>query len=83
MDRRKWTTTEQEEWLRSHLAGYSDARDAQDDDTSKELLSVILEEWRNKWPTPSPSLDEIVQAGTVEKALQKKKAKENVVRLFK
>ena len=72
-------TTQQKEWLNSHLAEFSDA---QADHTLKEFYSAILEEWRNAWPTPDPTPEEIMQAATVEEATHKKRAEENIVRLF-
>jgi hypothetical protein len=78
MTRRKWTTTDQEEWLKSYLAGFSDAQ--ANKTTSKEFYPAILKEWRKAWPTPDPTLEEITQAGNAEKATQKKKAEVDAVR---
>jgi len=78
MTRRKWTTTDQEDWLKSYLTKFSDAQ--ADKTTSKEFYPEILKAWRKAWPTPDPTPEEIMQAGNVEKATQKKKAEEDAVR---
>jgi hypothetical protein len=77
MTRRKWTTTNQEEWLKSRLAGFSDAQ--ANKTTTKEFFPTIFKEWRSAWPTPDPTPEEITQYETVEKAIQKKRAEENSV----
>jgi hypothetical protein len=69
MTRRKWTTTEQEEWLKSHLAGFGDAQSNKT--TSKIFFPMVLKEWKTKWLTPDPTAEEITQAGNVEKATKK------------
>ena len=66
----KWTTPDQEEWLKSHLAGFNDAH--VNKKTSKEFFPLVFKEWRNPWPTPDPSAEEIVEAGNIEKATLKK-----------
>jgi hypothetical protein len=77
MTRKKWTTSDQEDWLKSRLAGFSDAQDNKT--TSKEFFPAALKEWKKYWPTPDPSPEEITEAGNVEKAtLQKKKEEETV-----
>jgi hypothetical protein len=77
MTRRKWTTDNQEEWLKSHLARFSDAQ--ANKTTTKEFFPEILKEWREAWPCPEPTPEEIAQAGTAEKATQKKRSNENTV----
>jgi hypothetical protein len=77
MTRRKWTTADQEEWLKSRLAGFSDA---QVNKTTKEFFPVVFKEWRKPWPTPDPTPEEITEAGNIEKATLKKKNDEEAVR---
>lgn len=77
MTRRKWTTTNQEEWLNSRLAEFSDAQASK---TTKEFFPAVLKAWRDAWPTPDPTLEEITQAGNQEKATRKKRADEESVR---
>lgn len=77
MTRRKWTTTNQEEWLKSRLAEFSDAQ--ANKTTTKQFFPAIFKAWRNEWPTPAPTPEEITQAETVEKATQKKRAEEDAV----
>ena len=80
MTRRKWTTPDQEEWLKSRLAGFSDAQ--VNKITTKEFFPVVFKEWRKSWPTPDPSPEEITDAGSVEKGTVKKKTEEEAVRYF-
>ena len=77
MTRRKWTTTEQEEWLKSHLAEFGEAQAKK---TSKMFFPMVLKEWKTQWPTPDPTAEEITRAGNVEKATNKKRADEENVR---
>ena len=76
MTRRKWTTTNQEEWLKTRLARFSDAQATK---TTKDFFPAILKEWRVAWPCPGPSPEEITEAGNVEKATLKKRTEENAV----
>jgi len=78
MTRRKWTTTNQEDWLKERLAEFSNAQ--VNKTTSKEFFLMVLKEWRNTWPTPDATPEEVTQAGSVEKAAQKKRADEVTVR---
>ena len=78
MTRRKWTTTEQEDWLKTHLTDFGDAQAKKT--TSKIFFPMVLKAWKAKWPTPDPTAEEITQAGSSEKATQKKRAEEENVR---
>ncbi|KIJ94642.1 hypothetical protein K443DRAFT_134674 [Laccaria amethystina LaAM-08-1] len=81
MTRRKWTTSDQEEWLKSRLSDFSDAQ--ANKTTSKEFFPAILKDWRNAWPTATPTPEEVTKAGNVEKATQKKRAdKESRIRAW-
>ena len=74
---RKWTTSDQEEWLKTCLPEFADAQ--VNKTTSKEFLPTVLRDWKNSWPTPTPTPEEITQASNVEKAIQKKKANKDMV----
>ena len=76
MTRHKWTTPDQEDWLKSHLAGFGDAQ--VNKTTSKDFFSVIFKEWRKAWPTPDPTPEEITESGNMEKATLKKKMKKRL-----
>jgi hypothetical protein len=78
MTRRKWTTPDQEEWLKSRIAGFSDVQ--VNKTTSKDFFPVVFKEWRKPWPTPDPTPEEITDAGNIEKATLKKKNEEEAVR---
>lgn len=74
---RKWTTTDQEEWLKSQLAEFSDA---QVNKMTSKFFPAVLKEWRKSWPTPDPTPEEITKAGNIEKGTLKKKTEEDAVR---
>lgn len=77
MGRNKWTTDDQEEWLKSRLAGFGDAQ--ANKTTTKNFFPAVIKEWTKQWPTPDPSPKEITEAGNIEKAaLNKKKLQEAV-----
>ena len=67
----KWTTSDQEEWLKTCLPEFADAQ--VNKTTSKEFLPTVLRDWRNSWPTPTPTPEEITKASNIEKATQKKR----------
>lgn len=77
MTRRKWTSADQEEWLKARIARFSDAQ--VNKTTTKEFFPEILKEWREAWPCPGPTPVEIAQAGSVEKAIQKRRSQEITV----
>ena len=74
MTHRKWTTTNQEDWLKEDLVEFSNAQ--VNKTTSKEFFPMVLKEWRNVWPTSDATPEEVTQARSIEKAAQKKRAKE-------
>jgi hypothetical protein len=78
MTRRKWTTEKQEEWLKARLAKFSDAQASKT--TTKDFFPAVLKEWRVAWPCLDPTPEEVQQAGSIEKATQKKRSNENAVR---
>ena len=77
MTRHKWTTTEQEDWLKFHLADFGDAQAKKT--TSKIFFPMVVKEWKTKWPTPNPTVEEIMRAGNSKKATQRKRADEENV----
>lgn len=77
MTRRKWTLTDQEDWLKTHLAGFSTAQ--VNKTTSKEFYPMVLKEWKKAWPTSDATPEEVAKAGSAEKATQKKRAEEDAI----
>ena len=77
MTRVKWTTTDQEDWLKSRIAGFSDAQ--VEKTTNKEFFPAVFKAWRESWP-PNPSPEEVTDAGGVEKATLKRKKFDEAVR---
>jgi hypothetical protein len=80
MTRRKWTTPEQEEWMKSRLAGFCNAQ--VNKTTSKDFFPIVFKEWRRTWATPDPTPEEISEVGSVKKATQKKKKEEEAVGFY-
>ena len=73
----KWMMTNQEDWLKAHLAEFGNAQ--VNKTTSKEFFLMVLKKWRTAWPTPDATQEEVAQAGSIEKATQKKRTKEDTV----
>jgi len=80
MTHRKWTSDDQEEWLKARLSLFTEAQ-AQKTTTS-EFFPKVLTEWRKAWPVPEPTADEIAQAKNVEDAIKKKRTRDDDVRQY-
>ena len=78
MTRCKWTMTNQEDWLKECFVEFANAQ--VNKTTSKEFFPMVLKEWRNVWPTPDATPEEVTQAGSVEKATKKKRTEEDSIR---
>lgn len=78
MTRRQWTTPEQSDWLKQHLAAFIDSQASKT--TVKEFFPQVIKEWRELWPLAEPTGDEITKAKSVEEAIKKKKSKDDEVR---
>jgi predicted nucleic acid-binding protein len=72
MTRRKWTTDEQEEWLEQRKPAFLEAN--QKKTAAKDFFPTVVEEFRQKWPVPPVTEQEIADAGSVELA---KRVKQN------
>jgi predicted metal-dependent hydrolase len=71
MTRQTWTTSEQKEWLEARKEGFLEAK--QKDTTSKEFFPVLTKEFREKWPVPPVTNDEISNAGSADLAMKIKR----------
>lgn len=71
MTRHKWTTKEQETYLEEHKAAFVVAN--QNKSASKEFFPNIIKEFRERWPVPEVTQDEIADAGTREFAMKVKR----------
>ena len=80
MTKIKWTTNDKEEWLKSHIAEFSEAQ--ANKTTSKFFFPAILKKWKKTWPIPEPTPEEITEFGSVEIATRKKRAIDEAVSLF-
>lgn len=66
MTRKAWTTDLQKEWLEARLATF---REAQAQKTvMKQFFPEILKAWKEEWPIPPPTVEEISEAGSLQKA---------------
>lgn len=73
MTRRKWTSDEQEAWLEQHKPAFLEAN--QNKTAAKDFFPVVIEEFRQKWPVPPVTEQEIADAGSVELAKRVKQGK--------
>jgi hypothetical protein len=73
MTRRKWTTEEQEAWLDLRKAAFLEAN--QKKNAGKEFFPIVTKEFREKWPVPPVTEQEINDAGSAELAMRAKQGK--------
>jgi hypothetical protein len=52
MPRHKWTTEEQEDWLKDRCDAF---KEAEKNDTRKSFYKETYAAWLFKWPNPEPS----------------------------
>ena len=64
MGKRRWTTTEQRDWLEARIPAFTEAQ--QTKSAASTFFPDVHKEWRESWPTPAPSEDEIKQWGSAE-----------------
>ena len=78
MGKRRWTTTDQRKWLEALIPAFIKAQD--DKTTSSIFFPETHKAWQDRWPTESPTEQEIKDAkGDEVKALTiKTKATEDV-----
>jgi hypothetical protein len=80
MTRQPWTTDGQRVWLESRKPAYLEANEKKT--AAKEFFPVVFKEFREKWPVPPVTLEEIAQAdGSVERATKAKREKYDKVRV--
>jgi len=66
MTRKAWTTDLQKEWLEARLGAF---REAQAQKTvMKQFFPEILKAWKEEWPIPPPTDEEVAEVGSLEKA---------------
>ena len=68
MPRHKWTTEEQEDWLKDCCDAF---KEAEKNDTRKSFYQETYAAWLFKWPNPEPSAKQIADATTREAAIKK------------
>jgi hypothetical protein len=73
MTRQKWATKEQEAWLEERKAAFFSAN--QKKAAAKEFFPTVLQEFRDKWPVPQVTEEEINKAGSLELATKAQKDK--------
>lgn len=68
----------QKEWLEARLAAF---REAQGQKTvMKQFFPEILKAWKEEWPIPLPTVEEISEAGSLQKAKAIKTKSQETVR---
>ncbi|KIJ90502.1 hypothetical protein K443DRAFT_116510 [Laccaria amethystina LaAM-08-1] len=75
MGRRRWTTDGQGTWLAGHLDAFIDSQ--LEKTTVKNFFPKVIKEWREAWPLPDPTQEELAAAKSPEDAIQKKRTKED------
>ena len=78
MARQTWTTVEQKYWLESQKAAFVEAKE-KGHAALKELCLTIFKEFREKWPVPPVTEEEISAAGSIELATKIKRDKNDKV----
>ena len=73
MTRTPWTTNGQKEWLESRKTEYLAANINKT--AAKEFFPTVFMEFREKWPVPPVTQEEIEEAGSMELATKKKRDK--------
>ena len=73
MTRQKWTTKEQEIWLDQHKSAFLEAN--QKKSAGKDFFPGLTKAFRDKWPVPAPTQEEINDAGSIELATRVKQGK--------
>ncbi|PPR06998.1 hypothetical protein CVT24_011094 [Panaeolus cyanescens] len=74
-----WTTKEQETWLRQQVPAY---RQAKASSATSSFYPKVYQGWREKWPTPAPTAEEVAAANNNPEVAAKGKrvAEENRIR---
>lgn len=78
MTRQKWTTKEQEAYLEERKPAFLAAN--QNKAAAKEFFPIVIKEFRDQWPVPAPTHEEIIDAGSLELAARVKRSVYDKVR---
>jgi hypothetical protein len=79
MPRSPWTSNDQKQWLESRKTEYLAAN--QNKTATKEFFPAVFKDFREKWPVPPVTEEEIKEAeGSIELATKKKREKYDKVR---
>jgi hypothetical protein len=65
MPRNKWTSEEQEDWLKNRYHAF---REAEVNETRKSFYKETYAAWLAKWPNPEPSAKQVADATSHEGA---------------
>lgn len=68
MPRHKWTTEEQEDWLKDRCDAF---KEAENNGTRKSFYKETYAAWLLKWQNPEPSAKQIADATSREAAIKK------------
>jgi hypothetical protein len=77
MGKKAWTTDSQRTWLEAEIPGFLEAQQSKG---VALFLKELSNRWEAKWPTPSPTEEEIKKSKGVEEKAEatKRKFTENV-----
>jgi hypothetical protein len=67
MSRQKWTSDKQEAWLKKAFEKFELATL---NDTRKQFYKKNYSSWLEKFPNPEPTHEQIIAAGSCEKAIK-------------
>ena len=66
---KKWTTNDQEMWLKAHCDDFAKAEAI---NNTKSFFNEVNNAWHKKWPNPEPTNDDISKAGNCKQAVKLK-----------
>jgi hypothetical protein len=72
MTRHSWTTDNQREWLEAKKSAFIDTKQ-KGNAALKEFYQEVFREFREQWPVPPITADEISAAGSTELATKVKR----------
>jgi hypothetical protein len=79
MTRKHWATDRQEEFLKARIAAFLEAH--QKKKLSKDFFPVVVNQFRDQWPVPPLTTEDIAAGANTEQATKAKREKYDQVRL--
>ena len=66
MTQKAWTVDLQKKWLEAQLSTFCEAQAQKT--VMKQFFPKILKAWKEEWPIPLPTDEEVAEVGSLEKA---------------